>query len=217
MEIPFYLMLLFASFRAALDGRRTATGLLVGLAFLTRYDAAVFAVSLFAILLWRNRRVPWREGLCALGVVAPWLVFAQLYFGSVFPNTLAAKTGEVKTVEYMFESVVRQIYAFLSPFFHFWPNYLVPKIVVSLLILTLIGPIFAAARRLFARERLLAHLLVFPVLLWLGYSWIAPPLDHYWYLTPATYFLLLLALLSWGEVTRRGGSRWRGRAAAGAR
>ena len=203
MEIPFYLMLLFASFRAALDGRRTATGLLVGLAFLTRYDAAVFAVSLFAILLWRNRKVPWREGLCALGVVAPWLVFAQLYFGSVFPNTLAAKTGEVKTVEYMFESVVRQIYAFLSPFFHFWPDYLVPKIVVSLLILTLIGPIFAAARRLFARERLLAHLLVFPVLLWLGYSWIAPPLDHYWYLTPGTYFLLLLSLLSWGEITRR--------------
>ena len=132
MEIPFYLMLLFASFRAALDGRRTATGLLVGLAFLTRYDAAVFAVSLFAILLWRNpQRVPWREGLCALGVVAPWLVFAQLYFGSVFPNTLAAKTGEVKTVEYMFASVVRQIYAFLSPFFHFWPDYLVPKIVVE--------------------------------------------------------------------------------------
>jgi hypothetical protein len=147
--------------------------------------------------------VPWREGLCALGVVAPWLVFAQLYFGSVFPNTLAAKTGDVETVEYMFESVVRQIHAFLSPLFHFWPDYLVPKIVVSLLILTLIGPIFAAAPRLFARERLLAQLLAFPVLLWLGYSWIAPPIDHFWYLTPGIYFLLLLALLAWGEVTRR--------------
>ncbi len=111
--------------------------------------------------------------------------------------------------------MVRQIYAFLSPFFHFWPDYLVPKIVVSLLILTLIGPIFAAARRLFARERLLAHLLLFPVLLWLGYSWIAPPLDHYWYLMPATYFLLLLALLSLGRGHARA-RRARGGAAAGA-
>jgi hypothetical protein len=204
MEIPFHLMLLFAAFRAALDGRRTVTGLLVGLAFLTRYDAAVFALSLFAILLWRNRKVPWREGLLALGVVAPWLLFAQLYFGSVFPNTLGAKTGEVKVVEYMQESVARQIKAFLSPLFHFWPDYVVPKIVVSLLILTLVGPIFAAARRLFARERLLAQLLVFPVLLWLGYSSIAPPVDHFWYLMPGTYFLLLLALLAWGDVVRRG-------------
>jgi hypothetical protein len=204
METPFYLLLLFAAFGAALDQRRTATGILVGLAFLTRYDAAVFAISLFLILLWRNRRVPWREGSCALAVVSPWLLFAQLYFGSVFPNTLSAKTGDIDPVDYMFDSVVRQINAVLSPFFHFWPNYLVPKIVVGLLTLALIGPIFAAARRLFARERLLAHLLFFPVLLWLGYSWIAPPLDHYWYLMPGTYFLVLLALLSWGDVTRRG-------------
>ena len=110
----------------------------------------------------------------------------------------------MKTVDYMFQSVVRQIYAFFSPFFHFWPDYVVPKIVVSLLILTLIGPIFAAARRLFARERLLALLLDFPVLLWLGYSWIAPPLDHYWYLTPGTYFLLAAraAVLGRGHAAR---------------
>src|SRR6185369_5319954 len=121
MEIPFYLMLLFAALRVALDGRRVATGVLVGLAFLTRYDGAVFALSLFAILFWRSRepswrrRVPWREGLCALGLVLPWLLFAQLYFGSVFPNTLAAKTGEMKTVEYMQDAVGRQISMFFSP------------------------------------------------------------------------------------------------------
>ncbi len=203
MESPFYLMLLFAAFSAALARRRTATGVLAGLAFLTRYDAALFAVPLLAILLWRDRKVPWREGLAALGVVLPWLVFAQLYFGSVFPNTLGAKTGEVGIFDYMFQSVGRQIHALLSPLVRFWPNYEAPKILVSLVVLALIGPIFAAARRLFTRDRLLAVLLGFPVLLWLGYSWIGPPLDHFWYLTPGTYFLLLLALLCWGEVTRR--------------
>ena len=106
MEIPFYLMLLFASFRAALDGRRTATDCWSA----SRSSPATTRRSspsrCSRSCWWRNRKVPWREGLCALGVVLPWLVFAQLYFGSVFPNTLAAKTGEVKTVEYMFESVV---------------------------------------------------------------------------------------------------------------
>jgi hypothetical protein len=203
MEIPFYLMLLFAAFRCALEGRRTATGVLVGLAFLTRYDAAIFAISLYAVWWWRERRVPWRAGLVSLAVVVPWLVFAQLYFGSIFPNTLGAKTREVDVVDYMYQGAARQIWEFYSPLFHFWPNYLVPKIVVSLLTLILVGPIFAAARRLIARERLMAQLVVFPVLLWLGYSWIAPPIDHFWYLMPATYFVLLLALASWGEVTRR--------------
>ena len=212
MEIPFYLMLLFAAFRAALDGRRTATGVLVGLAFLTRYDAAVFAVSLFAILLWRNRRVPWREGLCALGARALAAVRAALLRLGV-PQHAGGKDrrGQDRRVHAGVGGApdLRLPLAAL----HFWPHYVVPKIVVSLLILTLIGPIFAAARRLFARERLLAHLLVFPVLLWLGYSWIAPPLDHFWYLMPGTYFLLLLRCCRWGEVTRRGR---RGRATAGA-
>jgi hypothetical protein len=203
MEIPFYLMLLFASFRAALAGRHTTTGVLLGLAFVTRYDAALHALSLLLLLWWRERRVPWRAGLVALAVVLPWLVFAALYFGSVFPNTLAAKTRELDVVEYMHESVVRQIQNFFSPLFRFWPSYLVPKIVTSALTLLLVGPIFAAAARLVKRERLLAHLLLFPLLLWLGYSWIAPPIDHFWYLMPGTYFLVLLALLSWGDVTRR--------------
>ena len=203
MEIPFYLMLLFAAFRCALGERRTATGILLGLTFLTRYDAALFALSLCAVLWWRDRRVPWRTGLVALGVVLPWLLFAQLYFGSVFPNTLAAKARELDVPDYMYESVARQIAVFFSPLHHFWPSYLMPKIVVAALTLLLVGPIFAAARKLFHRERLLVETLLFPALLWLGYSWIAPPLDHFWYLIPATYFLLFLSLLSWGEVTRR--------------
>ena len=204
MEIPFYLMLLFAAFRAALDRRSTTTGVLLGLAFLTRYDAALFAVAFCALLWWRDRRIPWRTGLTALAVVAPWLLFAQLYFGSVFPNTLAAKTREIAVADYMQGAVAKQVQVLYSPLYHFWPMDRAPKILISLLTLGLIGPIFAAARRLFAREPLLAQTVLFPMLLWLGYSWIAPPVDHFWYLTPGTYFVLLLALSSWGEVTRRG-------------
>jgi hypothetical protein len=202
MEIPFYVALLFAAFRCVLAGHRGWTGMLLGVAFLTRYDGALGALSLCAVLWWRDRRVPWRTGLTALGVVLPWLVFAQLYFGSVFPNTLAAKAREIPVADYLYESIARQVGVFFSPTLHFWPEHVMPRIVRPALALLLVAPIFAAAPRLFRRERLLVHTLLFPVLLWLGYSWIAPPREHYWYLIPGSYFVALLALLSWGEVTR---------------
>jgi hypothetical protein len=47
------------------------------------------------------RRVPWPTLATALAVVAPWLVFAHAYFGSIFPHTLSAKTGLTPFDEYL--------------------------------------------------------------------------------------------------------------------
>lgn len=200
MEIPFYLLLLFLALRAALYGRGAGLGVLLGLAFLTRNDAALFAACLLGLLWLRERRLPVKTAAVTGMVVAPWLVFSWVYFGSIFPNTLAAKAHDVEVTEYMHDAVVKQVWNLFSPVYHFWPSYLVPAVLVSLATLALMGPIFAVSHRLIRREPLLAQCLLFPIVLWLGYSLIAPPLGHYWYLVPGTYFLLLLSLLSWGEM-----------------
>jgi len=68
-----------------------------GLAFLTRWEGVlVFGVVLLAEWL-ATHRLPWRAGLVFLLVTGPWLVFSQLYFGSIFPNTFFAKVGQIKT------------------------------------------------------------------------------------------------------------------------
>ncbi len=83
-------------------------GLTLGLAFLTRYDAALLAGLLGAAAWWRTRRFPWRTTLAFFAVVTPWLVFAQLYFGSILPQPLAAK-------EHYFSAGL-----YLSRFYDFW-------------------------------------------------------------------------------------------------
>ncbi len=49
----------------------------------------------------------------------------------------------------------------------------------------------------------LAPLAFFALFLWLGYSFIGPPLEHPWYLIPATYAVLLVALDTWARLLGR--------------
>ena len=218
METPFYLLLLFLAFNSALLGLAGATGALLGLAFLTRHDAVIFSGCLLSLLWLKERRVPWRAGLTAVAVVLPWLAFAWSYFGSPFPNTLSAKAHDVEVATYFQESVAVQIHNLYTPLFRNIHPSLVPTIVISLLTLTLIGPVFAAWRRLFRRELLLAQALIFPLLLWIGYSLIAPPLEHPWYLVPRNLLLLVFVSGQLGAGSRgvaaRAAALARGRAGA---
>ena len=200
METPFYVALLLGAFRCALSGREVAAGLLVGLAFLTRHDGVLFAAALFLLLWLRERRLPWRGALLSAAVVAPWLVFATLYFGSPIPNTLTAKAGEIGLLQYMREAAIRQMWSFYSPVFLFVPAWRVPPVVVALSTAALLAPLALAGRRLFARNLVVAQAVAFPLSLWLGYSIIGASPNFAWYLVPAAYFLALGALLAWGGV-----------------
>ena len=82
-------------------GRTRLAAALFGAAFLARNDAALLALPVAIHLLW-TRRADLRSaltelcvmGAIALAVVAPWLVFSWVSFGSVFPETLAAKLAQ---------------------------------------------------------------------------------------------------------------------------
>lgn len=76
-------------------------GVVLGLAFLVRYDAALPALLLGLELWRRRRRLPLRLGAAFLATVLPWLVFAQAYFGSILPKSLGAKQSYVDAGVYL--------------------------------------------------------------------------------------------------------------------
>ncbi|MBK9945360.1 MAG: hypothetical protein IPP13_27535 [Kouleothrix sp.] len=91
-EVALYLALTLGGFLAYAHGRYTAVALLLGLAALVRADGVLAAVAVAAVFLIERRGpIPWRAVGIYAGLLAPWFVFAQAYFGAPFPVTLAAK------------------------------------------------------------------------------------------------------------------------------
>lgn len=94
METTVYVLVALLAFYFFLNERYTWAGVCAGLAFLTRWDGIlVTGVLAFAGMLER-RKQSHRSLLVSACFVVPWLVYSQLTFGSIFPNTLFAKAGQ---------------------------------------------------------------------------------------------------------------------------
>jgi hypothetical protein len=106
MEVHLFAALVLLAYWLFLEHRELACGVALGVAFLTRYDAALLALVLGVGFLVARRRPPWRMVAAFFALALPWLVFAQLYFGSVLPATLAAKGGYVGVVDYLYRVMV---------------------------------------------------------------------------------------------------------------
>jgi hypothetical protein len=87
---PLVLLLLLLAAKLAPD-RMGLAGVLAGAAVWVRPDAGL-GVALLALILAREKRIPWRFVFVSGGVIAAGLLLAALYFGSPLPNTLGAKT-----------------------------------------------------------------------------------------------------------------------------
>lgn len=108
METPLYLAAILAAFAAyrratasGVDRRRQerwlmATAAAAAAAFLLRPDGLLvaLAIGVYWLASARPRRLPWRALLVYGLLIAPWLFFATLYYGSPVPNTLAAKATQ---------------------------------------------------------------------------------------------------------------------------
>ena len=106
--------------RTGWTARRVTAGLVAGLAMLTRMDSAVLIATVVLVHLVAVVREPrpgddgpssaWRPlataalaiGLPAAAVVVPWLVWKWGYYGSLFPNTLAAKSTANPIVPFLY-------------------------------------------------------------------------------------------------------------------
>lgn len=95
METMLFLALLLAAIDALDDGMAALAAALGGLLVLTRPEGAVVAALIGAVLLRRGRPLPWRGIVVAAIAVGAWAATALLAYGSVVPQSLLAKSGQV--------------------------------------------------------------------------------------------------------------------------
>ena len=105
----------------AATGRLTAFGVLAGLALLARPDMLLLDGTCFLYVLFRHGRATLKPvGLC-LAIVAPWLVFATLYYGSPIPETITVKSYMAGTPEFSdMLAYAQDLWRQFAPFWEFW-------------------------------------------------------------------------------------------------
>jgi hypothetical protein len=216
METSVFILLMLATFAAHLERRPYLTAVLAALSLLTRPDAGLIIVLVFAQLLWENLRSrslnpvsppstlhpplatlhALRSTLCVAGlwilvfalVIAPWAIFATAYFGNPLSQSMFAKS-----IAYRLESeegLVRLLQHFSVPFFEsdvFDLGGLIRLVVYLALYLI-------AALAAFRREPRSLPFFAYPLLYAAAFA-IANPLIFRWYLAPPTPAYMLGILL----------------------
>ena len=202
METSVAILFLVGSFAAYVAGRSRLSAAVMAFAVLTRPDALIAAGLLFADmglrpllardggpLAVRLRRLPWAELAICSGLLAPWILWATLYFGSPLPQSVQAKVLAYHLDQ--FSALIRLLQHFSAPFFEnevfgrFWPAVGLPLY----LVLYLVGGL----RQVRHAGRTLPQVL-YP-LLYLGVFSVANPLIFRWYLAPPLPFYFLGILL----------------------
>jgi len=186
METDLTIALLLAAAYAHVAGRPRALAVLSALALLARPDTAILLGLLWLDLTLARRRIPWQEGLIALALLTPWLIFGTLAFGSPLTGSIAAKS-----VTYRLnppDGLVRLIQHYSTPFFgdallgRSWH-------LIGFAVYLLLGGL--GGLRAIRRDRRAWPLPAYPYL-YLAVFAAANPLLFRWYLSPPLPFYFLL-------------------------
>jgi hypothetical protein len=203
LETSLFVLLVALAFLANLRQRALLTGLLCGLAALTRPDALI-PVGLIALdVAWRalrSARDRWgavvRFSLPLLALVLAWAAFAWFYFGALVPQSMLAKQVAYRLPEDA--AFIRLIQAYGTPFMEnellgtWW---IAPGLVLS------IGLSFLALSRLARRIPGAWPLFVYPWIFLVVFS-AANPLIFRWYLAEPLPFYMLSILIGIGELAQ---------------
>jgi len=196
METSVFILLLILSADLYLAGRARWAALASALLLLTRPDGVLFVGPVLLDLLWRQwraRKWPWAEAGIFLAALAPWAVFAAVYFGSPIPHSVSAKS-----LAYHLKpggALFRLLQNYASPFFEhlvFSNFYLLVGFLIAYIALAVIGGLQGARRNSRAWP-----ITFYPWLYLITFA-AANPLIFRWYLAPPLpfYFLLILTGLS---------------------
>jgi arabinofuranosyltransferase len=193
LETSVYVLLLLATCWAYLEKRYALAALLGSLSLLTRPDALLLIAPLaFDRLFIAPRRgaprVHVKEFLLFAVPLAAWGIFAWIYFGSPFPQTVAAKS-EAYQIESL-TALVRLLQHYATPFLEhltFGNSW----ITIGLILYPFLS--YVGWRHATTHERSAWVLAVFPWVYLLVFA-IANPFIFRWYLTPPLpfYFLFIL-------------------------
>jgi hypothetical protein len=198
METSVFVLLLVVSAALYLAGRTRWAAFTSALMLLTRPDSAALVGPVVLDLVWRRwraRKPPWVEAGIFLATLAPWVVFATLYFGSPLPHSIAAKSLAYRLPPG--SALVRLLQHFATPFFEYlvFPNsiVLIACLTVYLALYTTGG--LAAIRR----DARVWPVVLYPLLYSAAFA-IANPLIFRWYLAPPLPFYFLFVLLGLAQL-----------------
>jgi len=180
METPLVIALMLAAFYAGIRQKSVLTGILMGLMLFARIDTALFVLLLFLVLWWERKRLPLKEALWAAITLAPWIVFATLYFGSPIPVTLG-----VKLVYYA--HLINPLYAW-GTVLYVLGNSLSPLLLYAAL--ALIGLIANIKKKY-------VTMIAAWIILYIAINMFTSPNSHHWYYTPPVPFIIFLTALGW--------------------
>jgi len=185
----FVLFLLLTSF-FYLNKQLLGLWLCASLMILTRPDALIFVLPLMFLAIVQRRwdlYKPIPMILAAIPLLS-WLVFSYIYFGTLLPHSIAAKS-----VAYLLPdnaAFIRLLQHYLTPFseeYTISPSFLYIGL-ITIPLLFLVGFI-----SIFRKNPVSLPLLIYPILYFITFS-IVHPLIFRWYLTPPLpiYMLILL-------------------------
>ncbi len=96
-EFPLLMAVIVWSLVFYLRGKTTGSAALAGIAILIRPDSALVLVVIGIDYLVAKKKLPFREILIVIAILAPFLILAKVYYGSFFPGTMAAKVAQTKS------------------------------------------------------------------------------------------------------------------------
>jgi hypothetical protein len=92
METQIAVAVLLAGVYYVLVEDFTKSGVALGLGLLARPDFVLWVGPAYLFLLVRNPPRALRAGAISAAIVAPWLIFTTIYYGTPIPNTITAKS-----------------------------------------------------------------------------------------------------------------------------
>jgi hypothetical protein len=184
----------------------------VGLGFLTRADALLWIAPLLLgqlIAAWRTeRRLPWRAWLAAALVLAPWMLYATITFGSPIPNSVNAKANVYLMPPLSSLGHMLQVYGNAFNTFDLLGG--TATMIAALLVLVLW--LFALPGA-FRRSPRLLPLLIYPALYFVVFAF-SNRLIFRWYMAPPLPVLMLAVFAGlWSVLTPLAVRSARGRTA----
>jgi hypothetical protein len=191
METALNSTLILASLLLYYQEKTLWAAVTLGLLTLTRYDGALLAVIIGGDYLLQKKKLPWKEGLIYIGILAPWLIYSQLHFHTILPSTLQAKMDFGLQLNQHTSWGNRLLHAFLMALpmniLGTGQNVLLSQAYLLLII------VFGLIAFMVARKNTLYRIITFWGFCYAGaYAYLNVPFVFVWYWVP-----LILVLATW--------------------